>query len=359
MTGLATPFGNLSPMRALKTLLIILLAVAAFALLLGLFGPKRSQFERTTTIGAPAAVVWEHVKTLKAADRWSPFLAMDTAAVVTYEGTDGAVGSKSAWTGEKVGKGEQTISAADPGNQVDVDLHFLEPFEGLAKASVKLVPQGDSTHVSWSYDGENGFISRIICVFKDMDSMLGPVFADGLARLKTMAENDAARMADDVKSRTFGGYTINTVERPAMTYLGKRQTVKWENFGTYFASTFPAAAQAATTAGFTMQGHPSALVYHWDTVAHSADLFAGMPVGADTSKSATGFIVQTVPAGKVLTVAYYGNYDLSQRAHDAIDDMMKANGIELRDAVIEEYVTDPTSEPDTAKWLTNIYYPIK
>ena len=27
--------------------------------------------------------------------------------------------------------------------------------------------------------------------------------------------------------------------------------------------------------------------------------------------------------------------------------------------VIEEYVTDPTLEKDTAKWLTNIYYILK
>jgi effector-binding domain-containing protein len=58
-------------------------------------------------------------------------------------------------------------------------------------------------------------------------------------------------------------------------------------------------------------------------------------------------------------VAYYGNYDQSEKAHDAIGDKMKADGLVLRDAVIEEYVTDPTAEPDTAKWLTNIYYPIK
>ncbi len=343
-------------MRALKTLLIIVLAVAALAVLLGIFGPKRSQFERTTMIAAPEAVVWDHLKSLKAADAWSPFLAMDTLAQVTYEGTDGEVGSKSAWQGPQVGKGEQVITSVVPGKEVKVDLHFLEPFEGNASAVMSLAPKGDSTEMRWSYDGENGFVSRIICTFKSMDSMLGPAFADGLARLKGLAETDAAAMAAERKSRTFGGYTIETVERPAMIYLGKRQVVRWADFDTYFSTTFPAAAQAA---GTLVAGAPSALVFTWDTVAHKADLFAGMPVKADTTRPATGFIHHTVPAGKALMVPYYGNYDQSQTAHDAIDRMMKANGLELRDAVIEEYITDPMAEPDTAKWLTNIYYPIK
>ena len=26
---------------------------------------------------------------------------------------------------------------------------------------------------------------------------------------------------------------------------------------------------------------------------------------------------------------------------------------------MEEYVTDPMTEPDTAKWQTNIYFPVK
>ena len=39
--------------------------------------------------------------------------------------------------------------------------------------------------------------------------------------------------------------------------------------------------------------------------------------------------------------------------------MIKANDLEQYGKVIEEYVTDPMSEKDTTKWLTNIYYMIR
>ncbi len=346
-------------MRALKTLLIILLAVVVLVVILGLLGPKHAHLERKTVVAAPVGMVWNHVKTLKAQNEWSPFLAMDHGAIVTYDGAEGELGSKSAWEGKESGKGEQVVALLDPGKRIGMDLHFIEPFDAKAKSAIALTPMGDSTEVAWSFDSENGFVSRIISVFKDMDAMMGPVFADGLATLKGMSEADAAKQAADLKSRTYRGYTIETVDLAAVTYLGKRQTVKWNELGGYFGKTFPAVAEAAGKAGLSMEGHPSALIFKWDTVGRTADVFAGIPVKAEEAKEVDGFKLQLVPAGKVLAVPYYGNYDQSEKAHYAIGDKLKADGLELRDAVIEEYVTDPTTEPDTAKWLTKIYYPIK
>ncbi|MBS1546671.1 MAG: SRPBCC family protein [Bacteroidetes bacterium] len=346
-------------MRALKTLLIILLAVVVLAVLLGLLGPKHSHLERKTVIAAPAAMVWDHVKSLKAENEWSPFLAMEPSAKVTFEGTDGEVGSKSSWAGEKIGKGEQVVNAVDPGKHIGVDLHFIKPFEGLAKGAIDLVPKGDSTEVTWSFDSENGFLSRIIYVFKDMDAMMGPVFASGLESLKKLCEADVAKQAAALKARTFRGYTIQTVDRPAVTYLGKRKTVNWNQLEEFFGATFGQAAQAAGKAGLELAGSPSGVFFEWDTIAKRADLFAGIPVQVKEGVTVPGLEMTTIPAGKALLIAYRGNYGGTVVAHYAMEDMIKANGLEKRDAVIEEYVTDPTTEPDTAKWLTNILYPIK
>jgi effector-binding domain-containing protein len=39
-----------------------------------------------------------------------------------------------------------------------------------------------------------------------------------------------------------------------------------------------------------------------------------------------------------------------------MDDYLKANKLKAGAPVIEEYVTDPGTEPDESKWLTKIYY---
>lgn len=346
-------------MRALKTLLIIVVALVVFGLLLGLVGPKHSHVERSVAIGAPQSVVWNHVATLRGHDAWSPFRDLDPAMKVSYEGEDGALGSKSTWEGPEAGKGMQEITAVEPGKSMIVGLHFMEPFSEEAEASIALEPAGDSTKVTWAYDGENSFIARIMCVFQDMDAMMGPVFASGLSKLKQLSEADAAKLAADLKARTFRGYVVDEVNMPATTYCGVRQTVKWADMGAFFGTNFGKVAQAVGQAGLKLGGAPTGLFYEWDEANKRADLMAAMPVVADSTVKVAGCTLVTVPAGKALMVAYRGNYEGTGEAHAAIDDMMKAKGLVLRAAVIEQYITDPTQEPDTAKWVTNIYYPVR
>src|SRR5690606_41130856 len=55
-----------------------------------------------------------------------------------------------------------------------------------------LAPAGDATRVNWTMDGEHTFISKVMCIFMDMDVMVGKDFEKGLASLK--AESEAAEI---------------------------------------------------------------------------------------------------------------------------------------------------------------------
>lgn len=53
-----------------------------------------------------------------------------------------------------------------------------------------------------------------------------------------------------------------------------------------------------------------------------------------------------------------GAYDEAGKVHYGIMEYIKANNIELIGAPWEVYVTDPSEEPDTSLWITEIYYPV-
>jgi effector-binding domain-containing protein len=55
----------------------------------------------------------------------------------------------------------------------------------------------------------------------------------------------------------------------------------------------------------------------------------------------------------------FGRSTKKRAAHDAIDKWMKANGKIAAGAPWEVYVTDPSAEKDTTKWLTEVIYPVK
>lgn len=51
-------------------------------------------------------------------------------------------------------------------------------------------------------------------------------------------------------------------------------------------------------------------------------------------------------------------FEKGLRAHYAMDAYMKEKGL-MQSVVVEEYITDPMTEKDPAKWLTKIYYVVK
>ena len=70
-------------------------------------------------------------------------------------------------------------------------------------------------------------------------------------------------------------------------------------------------------------------------------------------------LVGTSYAGKALKIVHLGNYDETGNAHYAMEEYMTTNQLEMNGPAIEVYVTDPMEVPDTAMWITEIYYPIK
>lgn len=345
-------------MRALKTLLIILAAVLVLALILGLIGPKDFRIERSTYVKAPASAVYANVSSLGNMNKWGPWKDMEHNMTTSMSGSpDGQVGAISHWKSDE-SEGEQEIAALEADKHVGLKLRFISPWKAENEASFDLSPAGDSTKVTWGMQGHNDFMARIMCVFMNMDKMVGPMFEQGLANLKKVTETEHAQAAA-AQANVFRGFTIETVERPEMVYVGKREVVKWDKMGAFFGKNYPAQGKALGEAKLEMAAAPSGVYFKWDEANKQADVMAAMPVKAGADTKVKGWETFVVPAGKALFIPYHGAYDKSMEAHMAMDEMMKANNLSLRDVVIEEYVTDPMVEKDTTKWLTNIYYMVK
>lgn len=345
-------------MRALKTILIILLALMGLFVILGLMGPRAFRVERSTVIAAPAEVVFARVGKLGEMKNWGPWQAMDKDQVQHIEGTDGTVGAVWKWEGDTVGKGMQEIIAIEPNKSVRTRLTFLEPMKAVNEGTYDLEPLGDSTRITWGLQGENGLLGRVMGLFMDMDAMIGPDFERGLGNLKQLAEADALAIARQ-QAKMVDGFEVNIVERPALWYLGERKRVKWMDMEAFYSRTFGKAMGITHAAAVQPAAAPSGLFYAWDKVAQEADMMAGIPVPAGAKDKLKGMALVEVPAGKAYVIDHYGPYAQTARAHEAIDKKIKADGAIKGEVVIEEYITDPATEPDTAKWLTRVVYMLK
>lgn len=148
---------------------------------------------RTTTIDAPAARVHALVADFHEWSRWSPWEDLDPQMTRTYSGADAGVGARYAWEGNrKAGRGDMEITGDSPG-QVDVALRFEKPFPARNRIELVLTPAAggsdvERTDVEWRMHGELTGIMRLFALVKSMDSLVGPDFEKGLARLKRAAE---------------------------------------------------------------------------------------------------------------------------------------------------------------------------
>jgi uncharacterized protein YndB with AHSA1/START domain len=151
---------------------------------------------RSTTIAAPPSIVFEQVNDFHKWEAWNPWDKVDPAMKKTYEGSPAGVGAVYAWVGNKdVGEGKMTIAESRPGQLVRISMEFFKPMAGTSTTEFTFVPQGDGTLVTWSMSGENSFVGKAMCLFMNMDKMIGGQFEKGLADMKVAAESAAGTTA--------------------------------------------------------------------------------------------------------------------------------------------------------------------
>lgn len=107
----------------------------------------------------------------------------------TFSGSESGVGAKYLWSGNrKVGQGSMEIVDAISPSSVQIALEFVKPFKASNSTTFSLESDGAGTKVTWAMTGQKTFMTRVMGIFKSMDSMVGPDFERGLGRLKTVAE---------------------------------------------------------------------------------------------------------------------------------------------------------------------------
>jgi len=64
----------------------------------------------------------------------------------------------------------------------------VKPFEAHNLNRFALEPAGTSTKVTWTMEGTNVYVTKVMSVFVNMDRVMGRHFEAGLDNLRTIAE---------------------------------------------------------------------------------------------------------------------------------------------------------------------------
>ena len=173
----------------LYTILIIVAILLAAILAFAATKPGTFRVERTKNIQAPADRIFGLINDFHRWDTWSPWEKLDPAMKKTFAGAANGKGALYEWAGNsKAGQGRMEIIGSSPFSRITIKLDFLKPFEAHNTAEFTLDTSGGSTNVTWATFGPQPYLTRIMCVFVSMDSLIGKDFEAGLANIKAIAE---------------------------------------------------------------------------------------------------------------------------------------------------------------------------
>ncbi len=167
---------------------LLALAIAA-VLILAARKPDTFQVRRAASIHAPPEKIFPLISDFHQWRAWSPYEDRDPDLQRSFSGAASGKGAIYEWNGNRqVGSGRMEILDAPQPVKVVIKLDFLKPFEAHNTAEFTLLPQGDTTNVTWLMHGPAPFMAKLMHVFINMDNMVGKDFATGLANLKRIAE---------------------------------------------------------------------------------------------------------------------------------------------------------------------------
>ena len=335
-------------MKIVKKIVVALITIVIITIAIGyLFFPGHVEINRSVLILRPQAEVFDYINDLQNFNSWSPWYRKDTLAHYAFSGPTAGRGAILSWesTNGEVGKGSLTISGSSPDSIIQLKLGFGKGSNALSE--FKIISIDEATEVSWKLSvepGANPFF-RILSSF--MKKRVGADFEEGLNNLKLNLEKNA--------SLQHTLLLVEKVQLPLTYYLFVEAKAEAKNIAAVLGLDFAKIANEIKKQGLTVAGAPFVI---YNTPGPEFEMDIALPVG--TPGQTSGEVKSaTMNAGKALIARFFGPYDQTRKAHEAINAYAKDNQLVISGSPWETYITDPVVEKDTAKWETDVYYPIK
>jgi carbon monoxide dehydrogenase subunit G len=170
----------------LLVLAAVLIAIAA-VLVVAAARSARFRVERSITIGASPARVLSFIEDLRKWPSWSAEKE-DPTATRAYNEVARGVGAVCDWDSRgNAGKGRMEILEASA-QRISVRVDWRRPFVASNVNDFALLPSGEATLVTWTLDGENVYILKLMTLFVGADRLMGSHLERGLAALKRACE---------------------------------------------------------------------------------------------------------------------------------------------------------------------------
>lgn len=330
-------------MKTLKRIGIALLILIALLAIIGFFLPKKVHVERSIVINAPVQVPFALVNDLTEWKKWSAWHKMDAATKYEFSTPPSGTNAWFTWNSEVTGKGKMTLTDVKEFEYIKARLEF-DGYDASG-ADFFFAADNGSVKVTWTMESDMGNNPFGRWMGLCMDKMIGPDYEKGLTALKEISEKTP--VGDKVE-----GFSVELREIPAQKYLSvENKKVKPEEIAIKIGENFMKLDAFIKQHKYKVSGPPFTI---WKDMANFSSAF---PIAEDAPS--TKEFKFTADAGfSAYVVTYYGAYDKNEHVYKAMDQFIKDKNAKPAGPPREIYINDPMMEKDTAKWQTDLVFPV-
>lgn len=334
-------------MKALRIILIVLLVLFGVFVILNAALPKNVQVSRELVMDDSPEAIYAQISDVQNWQNWSVWYEIDPDAEFVYSDPSNGVDAWYSWNSENpnLGVGKLTIVETEEPRAVRTRIEF----EGMGSVdgSWSLTPTEEGTKVLWTADMEFPFFQRWVGMV--MDGALGPQLEGGLANIDSVASAAGEPAAAD-----YGFEEVELDE--VMVYYVSMDEVPMADISTKMGEGFGALIGWLGEDAANME-YPMCEYTFWDE-ENGVCAFRTM-VSVETDKAASPPVMEgTLIGGRYMKGVHMGAYEDMLGIYLAGSWHIADMGWELVGGPVEQYITDPAMEPDTSKWITNIFWPI-
>ncbi len=333
-------------MKSVRRILLIILLLLAVVVLAGYLFPRKLVISRKQTIQVAPQYLYDQVCTLQNWEKWSPWHHKDTTLTFQYSEILQGPGAYFTWTSpahNTFDNGKLILGLCEQNKYVELFVDF--GVSTLVAGNFKFDTANAQTVMTCTLQCDFGanpfhrylgyFLKKALTV--DVDK--------ACIALKTLAETEGKHL-----------YEITEVEVPERKFLSLADTASPATVTQKLGTLYGEIMSFMQKRQIRYIGAPLA-IYHTNNKTQF-ELEAAIPVNRSV-KPVKNIKYTETPTTKALVLKYFGPYDKMKPAYSQIKQYIINKQLEVSGIHYEEYVTDPILEKDTAKWQTNIYYPLK
>ncbi|MEZ4912029.1 MAG: hypothetical protein R2774_14350 [Saprospiraceae bacterium] len=274
------------------------------------------------------------------------YLKEDESFKLTCKKVPKGQNAQCSYKSEKFGDGNFDI----PKSNNDTILILQNPEKGYATEIQYIFVKSDSlsTDIEATIQGRTSKLSSLFKWFKSRT-------------LKSQLEKELANVKEITDERSglklYNGFYIKEQAPNTRYFLYNSGSVKGEEIQQFYTQTLATLYQNVINSGVAPSGPACKLYFSWFNDTNLTEVGAAVPTIAENNIAAAKTL--TIPSRRSVIVEYVGDQRGLGFVHTAIDDYLADHNLAIVPPVIEEYVSDPSTNPALSTWKTNIIYYVK